>query len=136
MYLLDTNVVSELRRPRPHGAVVAWDAAADEDDLYVSAGTLGELQAGVERIRDQDGDKAKAIERWIDDVAASYGVLAFDHAAARVWARLMHRRPRAISEDGMIAATAVVHRLRVVTRSIRDFRPFGVEMIDPFAARG
>jgi hypothetical protein len=133
MYLLDTNVVSELRRPRPHGGVVAWlDGVADEH-LFLSAATLGELQAGVETTRDQDAAKAQAIEAWIEQVAQTWNVLPMDGGTFRVWARLMYRRSNPLIEDAMIAATAIVNHLVVVTRNLREFEPFGVETLDPFA---
>jgi hypothetical protein len=132
MFLLDTNVVSELRRPRPHGAVVAWLRAAEDRDLHISAVTIGELQAGVEITREQDAAKAEEISRWIDRVAETYNVLAMDAAVFRTWARLMHRRSDTLMEDAMIAATARVHGLTVVTRNIRDFRHFDVATLNPF----
>ena len=132
MYLLDTNVVSELRKPRPHGAVVAWLEGVPDEHLHLSAVTLGELQAGVEIARDRDPDKAAAIEDWIDRVAETWNVLAMDGRAFRVWGRLMHRRPDDLIEDAMIAATAIVHNLTVVTRNVRDFKPLGVDTLDPF----
>ena len=135
MYLLDTNVVSELRRTKPHGAVVAWLAAQNDRDLHVSAVTLGELQAGIELTREQDPQKAAAIEAWVDQVAQSYNVLPMDAAIFRVWAKLMHGRAEEILEDAMIAATAQVHDLTVVTRNVRDFAPLGVKTFDPFRAR-
>lgn len=92
MYLLDTNVVSELRKPRPHGAVVAWLQSTAETDLYLSAVTLGEIQAGIELTREQDKTKAAEIEAWADQVAASYRVLPMDGEAFRMWARLMRLR--------------------------------------------
>ena len=91
MYLLDTNVVSELRRPRPHGAVVAWLQSVDDASLFLSAVTLGEIQAGIERTREQDPAKAAEIEAWLERVASAWNVLAMDAAAFREWARLMHR---------------------------------------------
>lgn len=133
MYLLDTNVVSELRRPRPHGAVLAWLRSVPEGELRISAVSLGEIQAGIELTRDQDAHKAAEIERWADRVAASYDVLAMDADIFRIWARLMHRRSDTLYEDAMIAATAIRHRLTVVTRDVADFSHFGVELLDPFA---
>ena len=92
MYLLDTNVVSELRRPRPHGAILNWIADVPAEQLFVSAVTVGEIQAGIEITREQDAAKAEDLEGWLNKVLATYGVLPMDAAAFREWARLMHRR--------------------------------------------
>ena len=135
MYLLDTNVVSELRRLRPHGAVLAWLQAVDDAQLFISAVTLGEIQAGIELTREQDIDKASEIEAWLDQVAAAYNVLPLDAAAFREWARLMHRRSDTLYEDAMIAATARVHGLTVVSRNVADFKALGMEALNPFTAR-
>lgn len=132
MYLLDTNVVSELRRPRPHRAVLAWLQAADETWLHLSAVTLGEIQAGIELTREQDAPKAAEIETWLDSLAASLQVLPMDGAIFRAWARLMHRRSDTLYEDAMIAATAQVHRLTVVTRNVADFKALGAAVLNPF----
>lgn len=132
MYLLDTNVVSELRKPRPHGAVLAWFESADESQLHLSAVTLGEIQAGIELTRQQDTDMAAEIERWADHVAVTYNVLPMDADVFRQWARFMHRKSDALIEDAMIAATAHVHRLTVVTRNVSDFKVFGVAILNPF----
>ncbi len=83
MYLLDTNVVSELRRPRPHGGVVAWVESVADEDLFISAVTLGELQAGVEITRERDPEKAAALDAWVDRVEQSYNVLPMDGRAFR-----------------------------------------------------
>lgn len=132
MFLLDTNVISELRRPRPHGAVVAWIEGVADNDLHLAAVTLGELQAGVEITREQDPEKAAQIESWIDQVAQTWNVLPVDGRISRVWAKLMHRRSDDLLADALIAATAIVHHLVVVTRNVRDFEPLGVQILNPF----
>jgi hypothetical protein len=130
--LVDTNVVSELRKRRPRQAVVAWLEQAPDQSLHLSAMTLGELQAGVEITRAQDPSKAAEIETWIDQVAETWNVLPMDAATFRCWARLMHGRQENLLEDAMIAATAVIHDLTVVTRKLRDFKLFGIRTLDPF----
>jgi len=135
MYLIDTNVVSELRKPKPHGAVVAWLQGIDDQKIHISAVTLGEIQAGIEITREQDGDKAAEIESWADQVGETWNVLPMDGAAFRLWGKLMHRRSDALIEDAMIAATAKLHGLTIVTRNVRDFRDFSVKLLNPFTTR-
>lgn len=134
MYLLDTNVVSELRKPKPHGAVLAWFAGLEDMQLHLSAVTIGEIQAGIELTREQDGTKAAEIEAWLEIVANSYNVLPMDAATFRAWAQLMHRKSDTVYEDAMIAATAKIHGLTVVTRNVADFKAFGVPLLNPFKA--
>ena len=135
-FLLDTNVVSELRKPRPHGAVIAWLQGVSDADLHLASVTIGEIQAGVELTREQDPAKAAEIEQWLVQVSCTYNILPMDGAAFRCWARLMHRQSDTLYEDAMIAAIARVHQLTVVTRNVADFSRFGVELINPFTARG
>lgn len=132
MYLLDTNVVSETRRPRPHGAVLAWLRATPAELLFISAVTIGEIQVGIERTREQDPAKAAELDAWCEQVVRNSTVLPMDAAVFREWARLMHRRSTVLANDAMIAATARVHNLIVVTRNIRDFEGFDVELLNPF----
>jgi predicted nucleic acid-binding protein len=134
MYLLDTNIVSELRKPRPHGAVVAWLEAQADADLALSAVTLGEIQAGIEITREQDVQKAAELELWANQLAEAWNVLPMDAATFRQWARLMHRESNTVAEDAMIAATAQLHKLTVVTRNVRDFARFDVPVLNPFEA--
>jgi predicted nucleic acid-binding protein len=132
VFLLDTNVVSELRRVRPHGAVLAWFAGIDDAALHLSAVTIGEIQAGIEITRAHDVAKASEIEAWLDRVAASFNILSMDAQIFRLWARLMHGRSDSLYEDAMIAATAKIHGLTIVTRNVHDFEAFGTPVFDPF----
>ena len=134
-FLLDTNVVCELRRPRPHGGVVAWIQSVDDAELYLASVTIGEIQAGIELTRDQDSAKADAIERWLDQVCNTFNILTMDGPAFRRWAQLMHRQSDTLYEDGMIAAIAKVHQLTVVTRNVGDFSHFEVPLLNPFTSR-
>jgi len=129
-------VVPELPKPRPHGGVVAWLASIDDAQLYLSAVTLGEIQAGIELTREQDPGKADEIEAWLELVAGAYNVLPMDAATFRAWARLMHRKSDTLYEDAMIAATAKVHGLTVATRNVSDFNALGLAVFDPFAPVG
>ena len=135
MYLLDTNVVSELRKSRPHGGVLAWLQSVEDRHLHLSAVTLGEIQAGIEMTREQDSAKAAEIEAWTDAVAVTWNVLPMDGAIFREWARIMHRSSQNLIEDAMIAATARVHGLQIITRNIRDFKGFGVRVLNPYGSR-
>ena len=133
LYLLDTNIVSELRKPRPHGGVLAWLQSMDNAQLYLSAVTVGEIQAGIELTREQDRTKASEIEAWLELLAGAYNVLPMDATIFRAWARLMHRKSDTLYEDAMIAATAQVHGLTVATRNVADFQALGFEVFNPFA---
>ena len=132
MYLLDTSVVSELRRPRPHPSVLAWIRDVPAESLHLSAVTIGEIQAGIEVTRTQDPAKAAELEAWLDArLLGGFDVLPVDAAAFREWARLMHGRSETLIVDAMIAAVAVVQRLTVATRNVRDFEGL-VAVVDPW----
>ena len=132
MYILDTNVVSELRRPRPHGAVLAWMATLKPSQVNLAAATVGEVQVGIERTREHDAAKAAEIEGWLIDLVESITVLPMTADTFRIWARYMHRKSVHISGDAMIAATATQHGLTIATRNMRDFEQFPVSLFDPF----
>jgi toxin FitB len=134
VYLLDTNVVSELRKPKPHVAVLKWIDAIPDADLHISAVTIGEIQAGIELTRDQDEPKAVELEQWLALVSRSFNVLPMDAPAFSLWARLMHRSSYTLYEDAMIAATAKLHKLTVVTRNVTDFKTFDVGVMNPFGS--
>jgi predicted nucleic acid-binding protein len=132
VFLLDTNIVSELRKSRPSTKVLTWLAEVSDAELHLSAVTIGEIQAGIELTRAQDRGKAEQLEAWAEQVAATYNVLAMDAACFRQWAKFMHGQSDTVYEDAMIAATARVHALTVVTRNVRDFARFDVPVLNPF----
>lgn len=132
MFLLDTNVVSETRKLKPHGGVMAWLGAQESNALFISAMTIGELQRGVEMTREQDENKDTQIESWLEQIVASGQLLALDAAVCREWARLMHAKSDTLADDAFIAATARVHGLTVVTRNVRDFKALGMPTLNPF----
>lgn len=132
MYLIDTNVISELRRVKPHGAVLEWVKSVNDDQLFISAVTLAEIQAGIEITREQDQEKADELEQWLNAVADSYNILPMDTQTFRLWAKWMHKTSDTLYEDAMIAATAKVNKLTVVTRNVGDFVGFDVEVFNPF----
>lgn len=136
MFLLDTNVVSELRKAKPHGAVLAWFNATPESSVFISAVTLGEIQRGIELTRDQNPTKAQELAHWTDRLACTGNILPMDAQTFRVWAGLMHRQSDALFEDALIAATAQQHQLTLVTRNTRDFVVFKVPVLDPFTSFG
>ena len=134
MYLLDTNVVSELRRPKPHGGVVAWLEAQPDANLFICALTVGEIQVGVEKARRQDSTKADQIERWLDQLIRTQRILALDAETYRLWAKLINGHSDTVYEDALIAACAQRHGLTVATRNVKHFRQFDVPVVNPFEA--
>lgn len=132
MYLLDTNVVSELRKRKPHQGVIAWFRQTAAETLYISAVTIGEIQAGIEITREQDAEKADEIESWLDSVAHDYIIIPADARIFRHWAYMRQGRSSHHGQDVLIAATALVRDLCVVTRNVEDFKTFGVPLLNPF----
>jgi predicted nucleic acid-binding protein len=131
-YLLDTNVVSELRKPKPHGGVLAWLKELKDEQIFLSAVTFGELQRGIERIRNQNRIKAEEIESWVERLAGTSQILPMDATCFREWARLMEGMQDHLLEDAMIAATARIHGLVVATRNDKDFVQLDVPAVNPF----
>jgi len=136
MYLFDTNIVSELRRPKPHGAVLDWVAGVPAEQIFLSAVTLGEIQKGIEALRRRDPQKAASLEVWADRLAAQPNVLPMTGVIFRLWAKLIHGRPDTLYEDAMLAATAITHQLILVTRNTKDFAAFGGPLFNPFEQGG
>lgn len=141
MYLLDTNVVSELRKatsPRINQRVLAWSKSVSSASLYVSVVTILELERGVLRLARRDPAQAAILRRWLDDrVLDTFGerVIPIDTAVARRCGGLHVPDPRE-ERDALIAASALVHGMTVVTRNASDFEPMGVETINPWQVAG
>jgi predicted nucleic acid-binding protein len=134
-YLLDTNVVSELRKGKHANVKVrAWFGAVDDAAVYLSVLVIGELRQGIEGIRRRDAATAAQLERWLGELVQRHAerVLPVDAAVADRWGRLNVPDPVPVV-DGMLAATALVHSLTLVSRNIRDVRRTGVRHLDPFA---
>jgi toxin FitB len=131
-FLLDTNILSELRKPRPHGGVMAWFTAHQSADFATPAIALFELQMGIEKLRQQDPQRAAAFDFWVARIASGSNVLPLDAAAAREAARLLNKHSMVLVADAMIAATARVNGLTVATRNTRDFERFAVPLVNPF----
>jgi predicted nucleic acid-binding protein len=138
--LLDTNVVSELRKPpeRCDPAVRSWFVGLPESSIYLSVLVLGELRRGVERLRRRDTASAEALDHWLQTLAASYSgrILGIDAPVAEVWGRINVPEPLP-AIDGLIAATALAHGLTLATRNVRDLLRSGVPIVNPWdSARG
>ena len=135
MFLLDTNVISELRKKRPHAAVLQWYATYPERFYALPAISVFEIQVGAEVTRKQDHAKAEEIEAWLSGLMEDTTLLSLDARAAREAAKLLRNRPSTLMTDAMIAAIAKVNGLTVATRNIRDFTLFDVPVVNPFAFR-
>jgi toxin FitB len=125
-------VISELRKVKPHGAVLAWFDTLRPDEIAVPAVAIGEIQDGVEITRKHDPGKSAEIEAWLDHLLANFTVIPMDGPMFLQWARLMAGKPDHLSGDAMIAATALRLRFVVATRNVKDFEPFQVEVFNPF----
>ena len=132
-YLIDTNVISELRRPKRAPQVVEWFSSVAIESLFLSVLTLGELRRGIELLRAKDAIAAGALERWVNGIRTDFEdrILPIDDAVADQWGRLSIGQPLP-SIDGLLAATAMVHQLTMVTRNTADFQRSGVPCLNPF----
>lgn len=132
-YLLDTNVVSEVRRPRPDPGVLRWLEAARGDDLFLSVLTIGEIRLGIVRLERRDPARAEALEAWLAGLESGYAdrILPVTVAVARRWAVLSAERPLPVV-DALLAATAAEHDATLVTRNVADLAGVDVPLLDPF----
>lgn len=135
-YLIDTNVISEVRKgPRCDSRVAAWYGSIADGSLFLSVLVIGEIRSGVERARKRDAVRAAALDHWLADVQQAFGdrILPIDHRVANEWGRLAARRPLPVV-DGLLAATAKVHGLTLVTRNVSDVEDLGASILDPFSS--
>lgn len=132
MFLLDTNIVSELRKPKPHVGVLVWMNALRPDEINIPAAVIGEVSAGIENSRSSDPRRAAELDAWLDALERDFPVLPANGAIFRIWGKLMDRRQKHLFADALIAATAIHHGLTVATRNVEDFTSFGVLVANPF----
>jgi hypothetical protein len=132
-YLLDTNVIAEVRRHAPNPNVLRWFGSVRGNDLYLSVMVLGEVRQGIERLRPRDPRRAADLERWLDTLEETYAdrIVSVSAEVADEWGR-MNARGRRPVVDGLLAATAKVHDLTLVTRNAKDVKGTGVRLLDPF----
>jgi predicted nucleic acid-binding protein len=134
-YLLDTNVISELRKgERADPSVSIWFAGLADEEIFLSALTIGEIRRGVESLRRRDPDSAAALDGWLARLGAAHGerIVGVDRVIAEEWGRMNVPDPLPVV-DGLLAATAKVLGLTLVTRNVADVKGAGVELLDPFA---
>jgi len=135
-FLLDTNVVSELRKgPRADRKVAAWFAGLDSGELFLSVLVVGEIRRGIERIRRRDPKSAEALDRWLSGLSAGFEdrILPVDRRVAEEWGRMNVPDPLPVL-DALMAATAKVHGLVLATRNVKDVASTGVRTVNPFGA--
>jgi toxin FitB len=135
-YLLDTNVISELRKGgRADPNVLSWFGGVADEEIYLSVLTIGEIRRGVESVRRRDPDSAAALDSWLARLSEAHRdrILPVDRAIAEEWGRMNAPDPLPVV-DGLLAATAKIMRLTLVTRNIADVETTGVELLNPFGA--
>ena len=136
-YLIDTNIISEVRKGRRCDPNVAsWYEIIEDASLYLSVLVIGEIRKGIESVRPKDNAQANAIENWLVAVDKAFGerILPVDRAVANEWGRLNANRPLPVI-DGLLAATAKIHRMTLVTRNTTDMADSGVHILNPFGLR-
>jgi predicted nucleic acid-binding protein len=133
-FLLDTNILAELRKgDRANALVAAWFASLDPEAIVLSVLTIGEIRRGIESLRRRDRRAAASLQRWLGRLIRDHGgrILSVDLAVAEEWGRLNVPDPLPVV-DGLLAATAKVHRLTLATRNVKDVARTGVPLVNPF----
>jgi hypothetical protein len=132
-FLLDTNIVSELRRKKPNLGVADWFDSVHASELYLSALVVGEIRQGIERLAARSPSRAKVLEKWLGQLINTYGdrIAPITTEVAEVWGRLNAKESLPVV-DGLMAATALTHEWTLVTRNVRDVRATGVRLLNPF----
>lgn len=135
-FLLDTNVVSEIRKQAPDAGVASWFASVPADRLFLSVLVVGEIRQGIERLASRDIDQAEIFERWLSRMVDGYGdrLIPITDRIAQAWGRLNVPDPVPVV-DGLMAATALVYDWTLVTRNVSDVRSTGVRLLNPFSGR-
>jgi len=135
-FLLDTNVVSEIRKQAPDAGVASWFASVPADRLFLSVLVVGEIRQGIERLASRDIDQAEIFERWLSQMVDGYGdrLIPITDRIAQAWGRLNVPDPVPVV-DGLMAATALVYDWTLVTRNVSDVRSTGVRLLNPFSGR-
>lgn len=133
-FLLDTNVVSEIRRKRPNMGVAGWFDSVRAGDLFLSVLVVGEIRQGIERLTARSPERADLLEQWLGQLVTTYAdrIVPVDTEVAQVWGRLNAVTDALPVVDGMLAATALAHGWTLVTRNVRDVRSTGVSVLNPF----
>jgi toxin FitB len=134
-FLLDTNLLSETRKPKPDPGVIAFLQGAEPSSVFISVLTMGELRKGVaaRKLKDPDPNAASRLAAWVEGLEVSFAdrILGIDAATAKLWGDWSGRRPRPVV-DTLLAATAVLHDLTLVTRNLGDVRGIPVKLLDPW----
>jgi predicted nucleic acid-binding protein len=136
-YLIDTNIISEIRKgARCDPNVASWYSSINDADIYLSVLVLGEIRKGVERARSNDPSQARALEKWLETVVKSFAerVVPVDQFVADEWGRMSSKRPVS-TVDALLAATAKVHRMTLATRNVSDVADLGADVLNPFEYR-
>ena len=132
-YLLDTNIISELRKNQPSKEVIDWISDINSDELFISCLTIGEIKTGIIKLSSKDKVTSKALDKWLNEILQNYreNILNIDMETSLIWSELMSiDNNNAI--DGLIAAQAINHRMTLVTRNMKHYNIYNIKLLNPF----